>query len=187
MSGRQKKCRHCGDRFQAFNSLHRACSPQCAIEVARADAQKAQRKANKERKAAIKPRGELLKEAQTAFNAYIRERDQGKPCISCGSYPNDEGLITGSRIDAGHYRSTGAAPELRFDEANCHAQCVKCNRQLSGNAVDYRIGLIKRIGQAEVERLEATHEAKKYSANDLREIRDHYRAKARELRRETET
>lgn len=38
------------------------------------------------RKKALLTRGDYIKKAQTAFNAFIRERDEGKPCPSCGTY-----------------------------------------------------------------------------------------------------
>ncbi len=163
------------------------CGPSCLIantKAKQAEKQaKAKRKEIRQAKERLKTRSDWMKEAQQAFNAYIRARDAGKPCISCGSIPNDSDLLTGSRIDAGHYRSVGACPELRFEEMNCHAQCVRCNRDLSGNAVEYRIRLIKRIGQDKVDWLETQHDPKKYTIDDLKEIRDQYRAMKRELDR----
>ncbi len=140
---------------------------------------KAKRKEIRQAKERIKTRSDWMKEAQQAFNAYIRARDDGKPCISCGAAYVDN--VRGGRIDAGHYRSIGSCPELRFEPDNCHAQCVTCNRYLSGNAVDYRLGLINRIGLERVERLERQHDPKKYTIDDLKEIRDKYRAMKREL------
>lgn len=130
---------------------------------------------------ALKTRGDILKEAQAAFNLFIRERDraEGHPCISSGRPLN----WSGNAVDAGHYRSTGAAPHLRFDEMNCHAQSKHDNRYLSGNAVDYRINLIKRIGLEEVERIEADNTPRHRSKQDLTEIRDKYKAKARALKK----
>jgi hypothetical protein len=39
----------------------------------------------------------------------------------------------------------------------------------------YRAELIRRVGLAEVERLEGPHPPRKYTVDDLREIRDTYR------------
>lgn len=141
---------------------------------------KTERQDTQRRKEAAKTRSELMREAQMAFNAFIRLRDQmaGYPCISSGR-PLD---WSGNQTDAGHYRSTGSAPHLRFDERNCHAQSKLDNRYLAGNAVDYRIGLISRIGLKAVEALEADNTPRKYSTDDLRAIRDDYRAKLRALR-----
>jgi len=186
-----KKCRACPNKFEPFNSLQVACSPACALQYAQKDLQKAaERKAKEKRqwiregRKRLKSRGEWLKEAQAEFNKFVRLRDRFQPCISCGTYPDDSGLITGSRIDAGHYRSVGACPELRFEELNCHAQCVKCNQHLSGNTVEYRIRLIQRIGTEAVEWVEGPHDPKKYTVDDLKAIIAHYRRKNRELERE---
>ena len=145
------------------------------VELARAD---------REKKESMKSIGDLTKEAQKEFNAYIRLRDNlaGYPCISSGKPLN----WTGNAVDAGHYRSTGSAPHLRFDERNCHAQSKHDNRYLAGNAVDYRIGLIYRIGLEAVEELEADQAPRRYTKDDLRAIRDGYRAKVRQMKKEAE-
>lgn len=159
--------------------MQSVCSPRCAVKKVKQD--KAEEKAQiKTRKEKLKSRGELVKEAQQAFNAFIRERDRqaGYPCISSGR-PLD---WSGNQVDAGHYRSTGAAPHLRFHEDNCHAQSKHDNLFLSGNAVDYRIRLIERIGLARVEALEADDTPRHYTLDDLRDIKAKYRAKLKELK-----
>jgi hypothetical protein len=90
----------------------------------------------------------------------------------------------GGRYDAGHYRSTGSASHLRFDEANCHAQRKQCNRYGAGRAVDYRIGLIKRIGLERVEALEASNSPRKWTREALIAIRETYQEKLNVLKRE---
>tara|TARA_R110000782_G_scaffold189054_2_gene279034 strand:+ start:234 stop:413 length:180 start_codon:yes stop_codon:yes gene_type:complete len=55
---------------------------------------------------------------------------------------------------------------------------------LSGNVKLYRIGLIKKIGLAEVEKLEGPHEPKKYTIDDLKELIVHYRQLNRELEKD---
>ncbi|BFT63255.1 recombination protein NinG [Pseudomonas moorei] len=168
----------------------KVCSPACGLATKDVNAEKARkslfqigRAEIKVRKDALKTRGEWVRDAQKAFNEFIRVRDQlaGHACISSGR-PLD---WAGNAVDAGHYRSVGAAPHLRFDERNCHAQSKQDNRYLSGNAIDYRIGLIKRIGLAEVEALESDQTVRKYTIEDLKTITAEYRAKTRELRRKT--
>ena len=184
-----RKCRVCGSEYQRRNIGHVVCSPKCALEHVRRQKAKAAAKAQAEqnrieraKKAQLRRKLETLpqltKKAQAAFNAYIRARDHGKPCISCGR-PYRERF--GGAFDAGHYRSVGAAAHLRFDEANCHGQCVHCNRNLSGNAVAYRAGLIERIGAAEVARLEADHAPRKRTKDELREIEAVYKRKVKEV------
>jgi hypothetical protein len=80
-------------------------------------------------------------------------------------------------------RDPDCQPHLRFDERNCHAQSKQDNRFLSGNAVDYRIGLITRIGQEAVDALEADQSVRKYSVEQIKGIKAYYRAKTRELKR----
>lgn len=183
MKNKQRKCRVCRKPYSPSNSLQVVCSAPCALQYAQKDLQKAaERKAKEQRawvrkqKEALKPRGQHVKEAQQAFNAYIRARDADQPCISCGT-------MAAGQFHAGHYRTTKAAPELRFEELNCHKQCAQCNNFDSGNIVEYRISLIHRIGQEAVEWLEGPHEPKKYTIDDLKQIKAHYRKLTRELER----
>lgn len=187
-----KKCRApgCGQRFKPMLSTQKVCSPACALsmakdpklqKVAAKAITKQKRQDLQERREKLKTKGEHLREAQTAFNAYIRERDRlaGYACISSGR-PLD---WNGNAVDAGHYRSTGAAPHLRFDENNCHAQSKHDNRYLSGNVAQYRLGLIQRIGLAAVEALEADQAPRRYTIEDLQAIKALYRQKLRDLKR----
>ena len=119
-----------------------------------------------------------MRDAQRAFNAYIRARDVDLPCISCGDFTP---MTRGGDYDCGHYRSVGANPELRFEELNAHKQCKRCNSHLSGNIVNYRIGLLMRIGEEKVAWLEGPHEPKKYTIEDLKAVIATYRAKLKAL------
>ncbi|MEG1082160.1 MAG: recombination protein NinG [Pseudomonas sp.] len=187
---KQKTCKACGGKFRpSFNSTQVVCSPKCALTHAPANHDKARKAIDQRERREIKVRKEKLKtrsdhmcEAQVLFNEYIRLRDSGQPCISCDSLPSDHDLITGSRWDAGHYRSVGACPELRFEPLNVHRQCVKCNRNLSGNAVEYRIRLVQRIGANQVAFLEGPHQAQRYTIEDLKAIKVEYRAKIKQLK-----
>lgn len=185
-----KKCRvaTCGSIFVPARLGQSVCSSACAIidaprhqEKARKSLAQVERNEIKVRKEKLKSRGEHMREAQQAFNEFIRARDQaaGHLCISSGK-PLD---WSGNAVDAGHYRSVGSAPQLRFDERNCHAQSKQDNRFLSGNAVDYRIGLIARIGQDAVDALEADQSVRKYTIEEIKAIKAEYRAKTRELKR----
>ncbi len=140
-----------------------------------------ERQQTKKRKEALKTIPDLIKEAQVAFNRWIRARDHDKPCISCGAPPpNLEKLHAGR--DAGHWRSTGSASHLRFHEDNCNAQCVKCNQWGAGMAVEYRLGLIERIGLERVEALENDNAPHKWTREELEAIRDKYRAKLKQFK-----
>lgn len=174
-------CKVCGETFTARTSLHRVCSVRCSVKLKKIE-QAEERARVKTRRQAMKTLPQLKAEAQREFNAYIRERDRDQPCICCG-LPLGTGEVGGA-FDCGHYRSVGSAPHLRFDERNAHAQRKVCNRWGAGRAVDYRLGLIRRIGLASVEALESDNEVKKWTREALIEIAATYRAKARELRKE---
>jgi hypothetical protein len=177
-----KLCAVCGVReFYPRSSLHRVCSQRCATRLVKAE-KAGERAKVKERKEALKRIPDLIKIAQREFNAAIRQRDHGKPCISCGN-PLGEGGIGGG-YDCGHFRSTGSAPHLRFDERNVAGQCKHCNRYLAGNVVAYRAGLVARIGAAEVEALERDNRIHKWGRDELIAIAAKYRAKKKELERE---
>ncbi|WP_443691857.1 recombination protein NinG [Pseudomonas protegens] len=190
---RRKRCPACRVMFTPVRASQAVCGEiECAIahgqlEKGQASARKAladvERREIKVRKERLKSRADHLREAQAAVNEYVRLRDAQLPCISCDSMPNDQDLMTGSRWDAGHYRSVGACPELRFEPLNIHRQCVKCNRNLSGNAVEYRIRLVHRIGAETVAWLEGPHEPRKYIVEEIKTIKALYRAKTRELKK----
>lgn len=188
MTFRRKTCKHCRRKLEPPMLIH----PECIDAYAEAQEEKAKRKAEKQarmqakvqraedrkKREALKTIPKLISEAQREFNAYIRARDAGKPCICCGRYSSGESR--GGEWDAGHYRSRGAAPHLRFDERNVHAQLKQCNRY-AFDAVAYRAGLIERIGLEAVEALEADHAPRKWTSDDLREIKRVYVEKRKEL------
>jgi hypothetical protein len=58
--------------------------------------------------------------AQDAVNAFIRERDKHKPCIVHGY----ECPYASTGWHAGHFKSVGSHPELRYNTWNIHKQCA---------------------------------------------------------------
>jgi len=176
-----KPCEVCQNLFVPDRMGQIVCRPACAMKKVRQE--KVQERAKvRTRKEAIKTIPVLIKEAQHAFNAYIRERDAAQPCICCGQPLALEAV--GGGFDCGHYRSTGSASHLRFHEDNAHGQRKVCNRYGSGRAVDYRIGLIARIGLERVEALEANNASHKWTREELTAIRDTYKAKLKEMKSE---
>jgi len=114
------------------------------------------------------PLPKLLKKTQDVFNAWVRQRDEGKPCISCGKPGNQ----------AGHYFPVKGFSSLRFDERNVNLQCAYCNCYMHGNQAMYRIGLVKRIGEENVLDLEAdavNNRVKKWTRDELQEIINKYK------------
>lgn len=177
---KEKTCAQCGTQFRPFSSTSRVCSPVCASKWVRAE-KKSERAEFRARKERLKRIPDLIAETQKAFNAYIRERDKNEPCICCGRPLGSSDV--GGAFDCGHYRSTGSASHLRFDERNANAQRKVCNRWGAGRAVDYRIGLVARIGLAAVESLESDNAPKKWDRDELIAIRAQYVEKLKELKR----
>ena len=187
-SPRRKRCPECRVIFAPSRDAQAVCGEiECAIaygksEKGQASAKKALadvgRKDIKVRKEKLKSRADHLKDTQHAFNAWIRARDAGQPCISCGTTADVQ-------YCAGHYRTTGSCPELRFEPLNVHLQCNKnCNLSKSGNILGYRPRLLEKIGAEMLAWIEGPHEAKKYTIEQLKAMTAEYRAKTRELKKE---
>ena len=181
------KCKVCKTAYTKRNPWQSVCGDvSCAVTVAtksKAKRERLDRAEKKKKLAALARKPELVAKAQKAFNAYIRARDYGQPCICCGKPIAWGTASTGGVCDAGHYLSVGSRVNLRFNEANVHAQLKECNKYKSGNAANYRIGLIKRIGLAHVEVLERDHVERKYTKEALIAMAQDYKARARELNR----
>lgn len=183
---RRKRCPECRVMFTPARTGQAVCGEiDCAIahgqsEKGRAIAGKALaevgRREIKVRKEALKSRSDHMKETQRAFNEWVRHRDAALPCVSCGRHHQ-------GKYDAGHYRTVGSNPALRFEPLNCHKQCVPCNQHKSGNVVEYRINLVLRIGAEKVDWLEGPHEPQKYTVEELKALTAKYRALTRELKK----
>lgn len=99
---------------------------------------------------------------QKIVNRYIRWRDEYSPCIS------DKGKTE----DAGHFIAQGSSGFLRYHPDNIHGQCRSCNQYKHGNLINYRIGLVERVGEERVKWLEANREKlHKYTREQLEAIR----------------
>ncbi len=170
----------CGTYFQKMRIDQKVCGWECSAVVGIEQTLKAVRRNDAARRESIKTRSQVMKEAQVSFNNFIRARDRiaGYNCISSNRVLD----WSGNAVDSGHYRSIGAAQHLRFNENNCHAQSKHDNLFLSGNAVHYRAGLIKRIGLAKVEALESDQSSPKWTIEDLRAIKALYRRKLKDLK-----
>lgn len=80
----------------------------------------------------------LKQKLQELFNTYIRKRDEGKPCISCGK---------NKPLQAGHYYPIQGYDYLRYDEDNVHGECAGCNCFDQGHLIHYGENLVGRIGE----------------------------------------
>lgn len=116
------------------------------------------------KKSKLTPLPKLRKQVQTIVNAYVRERDAELGCISCGT--------KNANWNAGHYIAQGSSGLLRYNLKNLSKQCVGCNLFKHGNLVEYRIGLVKKIGLKEVGELEnKRHEVHSWTREELEDIK----------------
>ncbi|WP_210713295.1 recombination protein NinG [Pseudomonas sp. MWU349] len=180
-----KKCKNpsCGISFTPQRLGQVVCSPRCGLaikDVNQGRAHKAlaqvERKEIKVRKERLKSRADHLREAQAVFNEWVRLRDADLPCVSCGRHHDGQ-------YHAGHYRTVGANPEIRFEPLNVWKQCAPCNTHLSGNLVNYRLSLLQRIGAEKLEWLEGPHPACKHTIEEIKAIKADYREKIKELKK----
>lgn len=186
-----KTCRVCKQKFTPTRQMQPVCEEfSCkvayATKVAEKSAQRrnaAERKADAKRREDMKTIPDLIKEVSVLCHEYVRLRDAFLPCISCGRADLSDPL-TGGAWDAGHYRSRGSAPHLRFDLRNIHRQCKHCNNALGGNHGEMRRGMVARFGEAFVLELESDQTPRKYSRDDLRSLRSWFRQAIRELKDE---
>lgn len=186
----QRRCKICRAKFTpAFDNV-RWCCPEHGAEFAMQELTKKREKQSKaqvkkeraawrEKKAAVKPLSHWINMTQRAFNDWRREflLAAGHGCISCGTK-------TAFAWHAGHYRTTAAAPQLRFTEDNVWLQCSACNVHKSGNIEAYRCALVELIGTERVAALECNNVTHRYTREELAAIRADARANLRALKQQ---
>ncbi len=175
-----KKCRNCEERFNPIRStLEKYCQKDECIRAMVCETKEKLWKQNKKKmKDDIMTVQDYMKIAQQTFNKYIRLRDQGKNCISCGKKPKKE--------NAGHFYSAGTHTAVRFDERNVHLQCEHCNTFLSGNLLNYREKLLIKLGFEEFERLSVdAMKTRKYTREELKEVIELYKQKIKDVSKST--
>lgn len=198
MTFRRTRCPSCKGKLEQGQRIH----PACIEAFAEAEDAKAKRKAEKQARAAAKvdraetkkrlrelrPIREFVAEAQAEFNSWVRARDEGLPCISCGDL-HPPALGPGGAWDAGHFLSRGAHPEKRFMEDNVHRQCKVCNGGSAKNPAkaltvsqQYAAELLRRIGPERYAKVLEPTLIAKLNRGELTRIRDHYRAKTKALK-----
>jgi len=177
---KQKKCKVCKvccAKFIPRAAFQTCCSFPCAVIYVKRVEEKKQDQQNRRNKKWFysNDRKHQLKLTQKVFNEYIRARDRNEFCISCGRKHDGQ-------YHAGHFLTTAAHPELRFNELNAHKQCSPCNNYLSGNIVEYLPRLVAKIGQDKVDFLYNNQSKYKYTLDDLKEIREYYKNKIKLLK-----
>ena len=178
-----KVCKACKSTYAPRTALQAVCSIPCSLALQHTKNAKRAEKASmearrqqRERKASLKPRAFYVRQAQSAFNAFIRARDKDLPCVSCGRHHEGQ-------YHAGHYRTTASQPALRFCEINCWKQCAPCNNNLSGDIVNYRKELKKRIGEDLLNWLEKDHpKTKPWTVEELKCLKRYYTKAAKQIK-----
>lgn len=180
------KCKFCRKPLGADNAnpfLHDSCVDEW-IAGQRAKMQRAKAKVErasvKVRKDKLKSKSDWAREAQIVVNKYVRLRDAslGRGCVSCGARPEQK---WGGTMDAGHLRSVGSAPHLRFYLPQISSQCVTCNRYKGGMALAFRRTLVERHGNEWVETLEAMQGLAKFDIPYYQRIKAIFSKKCKRL------
>ena len=121
--------------------------------------------------------GKLIKKLQPIFNKFIRLRDKGQNCISCGEYAEN--------YDAGHFYAVGGYSGLRFDEDNVHKECKRCNCFDESHLIGYAENLKKKLGDERYQALKMRaadykKNGVRWSRIELREQIEYYKQKIKE-------
>lgn len=207
MANSRRKCKGCGEygkvsegivnRAGYFHddeclSLFISKNKEKMINKGRAKIAKEERKEIKKAKEGLKTKSDHTKDAQKAFNRYVRARDKffNRNCPSCEKSILEieaaQSWKTGGAWDAGHFKSRGAKAHLRFNLLNCWRQCKSCNGG-SGKyshkdetvSKRYKQTLIERIGLERVEALENDNSLRSFDIDYLKRVKKIFNKRAR--------
>ena len=189
MANSHRPCRFCKkySRVEDMLIINRAayCNDSHAYEYSlkkrMKDKAKVERFVKKQRRADYLP--DQIENTRILFNSFIRILDAGKPCKSCGKEK------CGSVFHAGHFKSVGSHPELRFDPRNVYAQGRGCNlatenrrRNTQTVSKEYEQRLRDEYGNHYVDWICGPHEPKQYTCAELKELRLLVSAETRRLK-----
>lgn len=105
-----------------------------ALNIAKSKTKKEQTQKTNAQKENLKTKSDLEKDLQTEINTIIRLIDKGFVCISTRNQLN-------AKYDAGHFFSRGSSPTIKFNLFNIYAQSVYANQHLSGDQINFMMGL----------------------------------------------
>ena len=125
------------------NSMSKCCSLLCERKH-RANLKKTNDEKVKVKKEKVKTkkafsRSKLVKEADRVSSLYVRERDRGKPCITCWVEWNES-------HQNWHFASRRHL-NTRWIEKNQHGQCCKCNCWGAGEQYLYSVAIDRLYGE----------------------------------------
>ncbi len=167
------RCKNCKEKFIAVNFNQKYCFTPACVGVWCKTIQDKKWKDKVKAFKIIDNEKRLPQLAKTQFHTYIRLRDKDKGCISCGNPFK-------AKYDAGHYWNSNNHSIIRYSEDNVHGQCVRCNRDLHGNLLEYQIKLKQKIGLDKYNLLHnIRHTHKQWTAEELKDIITIYKAKVK--------
>ena len=178
------RCKNCKELFKAKYFNQKFClSDQCLKAFAKYVKDQNWKKEKAKRLEKLETLQSLINKCQTQFNKFIRLRDINQPCISCGGKLIRNPKYS-AQYDASHYYNANNHWNLRFNEENVHASCTYCNRDLHGNLIEYRKGLINRIGEDKLKKLDhKSRIIRKFTKQEIKDLTELYRNKIKELKK----
>lgn len=146
---------------------------------------KSERAENRKKKLELKQskKNYWVEKIESVLHPWIKLRDKDEPCISCGKFADEikQPPAGHPKFHAGHFRTKGAAKQLRFNPLNIHKQCFWCNCvgthwSTRGDSVasGYEERLLAKIGQEALNDLKFNNEIKRYTIPELKEILNHW-------------
>lgn len=117
---------------------------------------------------------DLIRELDTVFSLFIRQRDSntdgyGK-CVTCMTYDHY------TEMDCGHYASRKHG-STRHDEQDCAMQCKTCNRMKDGEEEKFAMAIDRRYGQGTSAALKRkAKQTLKLSRAEVKEKIEHYKS-----------
>lgn len=132
---RRKLCKGCREFYRPEENhppFRDWCSVGCGVTISTKRFTVIEKKKKKANRKAVndlnrKDRKRQLDLTKTVVQKFVRLRDKGLPCISCGTTKDVQ-------YCAGHYKTAGGHPELALEPLNINLQCNRnCNCCLSGN------------------------------------------------------
>lgn len=176
-----KSCKSC-DKTIKPPHIGRECK-MCQLKKQRAKAQKAKERV-KERAKVKRTKQQnsptrLKKALDIVFSQWVRQSNADRngyvKCVTCGVVKHYK------EMQAGHYISRSHM-NTRWDEKNVHPQCFADNIYKKGDYPNYTLYLIKKYGAGVIDELiEKQRTIKKFTAQDLHALINHYKSLIKEL------
>lgn len=176
---KQRKTKICGyseckKPFVPQRDMQPVCSVSCAIKY---NEEKEIAKRLREYESNVTKLSVYEGLARTVFQTWIRLRDKHLPCISCGTF-------TTNQWDSGHFKKAELFSGVIFNPLNVNKQCCYCNGpKMHGNLLEYRKGLVLKIGEDKVNELEVLADQTrqyKFTRDELAEITTKYKKKIKD-------